>query len=397
MGTSRTAVGVALPALGAAALAGTLLVVAASGCAGTYGGGAAVSSTQSPADEADASYFWNDLAPYGRWVDYAPYGWCWVPDGAPPDWRPYEYGRWAYTDAGFCWASDDPWGWATDHYGRWTYDSFYGWIWVPGAVWAPAWVAWHCGDDWVGWAPLPPTATWDVAAGLHFADADRIPADQWCFVHRRQFVDAKLHERVVPVVMNERLLKRTRDTTRFGVRGGRPVNDGLDVRFLESGRVKVTKVALADVDSAQKVRQGGADRGAVRVFRPVIREETLRGGPPIAVRDHPAAASAPTLRKQYDKRRHDLEQSLARERSALQKEHANELRAAPVGSAAEIRGRQAAERQAFERRAEERRRTLEEQQRQGLAKAESESERKPESERTPDRESPRSEKRKGGS
>ncbi len=38
----------------------------------------------------------------------APYGEVWVPDGVPPDWRPYEYGHWVYTDDwGWYWVSDD--------------------------------------------------------------------------------------------------------------------------------------------------------------------------------------------------------------------------------------------------------------------------------------------------
>jgi hypothetical protein len=55
------------------------------------------------------------LDAYGHRVRHAPYGEVWVPDGVPPDWRPYEYGRWVYTDdRGWYWVSDqneDDWGW----------------------------------------------------------------------------------------------------------------------------------------------------------------------------------------------------------------------------------------------------------------------------------------------
>ena len=34
-------------------------------------------------------------------------------------WRPYTLGRWAYTDDGWTWISDEPFGWITYHYGRW--------------------------------------------------------------------------------------------------------------------------------------------------------------------------------------------------------------------------------------------------------------------------------------
>lgn len=35
-------------------------------------------------------------------------------------------------------------------------DRHLGWIWVRGEEWAPAWVDWRRGSDYVGWAPLPP-------------------------------------------------------------------------------------------------------------------------------------------------------------------------------------------------------------------------------------------------
>src|SRR6185295_18713309 len=43
-------------------------------------------------------------------------------------------------------------------YGRWYQDPEIGWAWVPGNDWAPSWVSWQEGSDYVGWAPLPPGA-----------------------------------------------------------------------------------------------------------------------------------------------------------------------------------------------------------------------------------------------
>ena len=78
----------------------------------------------------------------------------------PADWRPYTRGRWIYTDDwGWYWEAADEeaaWGWVAYHYGRWVLDHDLGWIWVPGEDWGPAWVDWRYGDDYVGWAPLPP-------------------------------------------------------------------------------------------------------------------------------------------------------------------------------------------------------------------------------------------------
>src|SRR5689334_10910953 len=131
--------------------------------------------------QIDVSFFYQNLATDGEWFQHPTYGWCWTPYDVSADWRPYYDGHWDYTDDGWSWASNEPWGWATYHYGRWFFDDGYGWVWVPGNEWAPAWVAWRDADDYVGWAPLPPGADWDDASGLAFADASVIPSDEWCF------------------------------------------------------------------------------------------------------------------------------------------------------------------------------------------------------------------------
>src|SRR5437773_3756344 len=110
---------------------------------------------------ADVSidFFYNNLSG-GNWIEVADYGYCFQPNVVvnDPNWRPYADGYWAYTDAGWTWVSYEDFGWATYHYGRWTRLVDFGWVWVPGYEWAPAWVSWRTGGDYVGWAPLPPAA-----------------------------------------------------------------------------------------------------------------------------------------------------------------------------------------------------------------------------------------------
>src|SRR5262249_58101822 len=57
-------------------------------------------------------FFYSNLAPYGYWVDRPAYGWVWVPRHVRHHWRPYSYGRWVYSDYGWTWASNEPFGWA---------------------------------------------------------------------------------------------------------------------------------------------------------------------------------------------------------------------------------------------------------------------------------------------
>jgi hypothetical protein len=119
-------------------------------------------------DSASFQTFYDQLAGQGTWIQTQDYGYVWQPTENDPNWRPYMYGHWVNTDQGLTWVSDESFGWATYHYGRWVNLDGYGWVWVPGYTWAPAWVSWRSGDDDAGWAPLPPAS--DV--GIDYFDDD---------------------------------------------------------------------------------------------------------------------------------------------------------------------------------------------------------------------------------
>jgi len=144
-------------------------------------------------------YFHDQLSSYGVWEESPGYGWVWRPTEASmnPDWRPYyDQGHWAYSDQGWCWQSDYPWGDVVFHYGRWMRLGG-GWAWVPGYDWGPAWVAWrHAeGDGYVGWAPLPPGAEFRAGVGLFWngrigVDVDfGLGADAFTFIAFDHFWD----------------------------------------------------------------------------------------------------------------------------------------------------------------------------------------------------------------
>ena len=119
------------------------------------------------------SDFHEPLAPHGSWVEVRSYGRCWRPAGIAVAWRPYSSGSWIWTDYGWYWESDEPWGWACYHYGNWYYDPGFGWVWVPGVQWSSAWVSWRTGGGYWGWAPLPPRA--------RYVDTFDPYDTRWCF------------------------------------------------------------------------------------------------------------------------------------------------------------------------------------------------------------------------
>ncbi len=176
-------------------------------------------TTRERDDEETGSYstFYRRLEPYGNWMETSDYGYVFQPRQATQsrDWRPYTHGHWVYTDAGWTWISDEQFGWATYHYGRWTRLRSVGWVWVPGEQWAPAWVSWRKGNDYVGWAPLPPEARFERGTGIrNWADNYYdIGPDQYAFVPVNQFGAKVSASVVVPTERNVTIINQTTNVT----------------------------------------------------------------------------------------------------------------------------------------------------------------------------------------
>jgi hypothetical protein len=225
----------------------------------TPGNDAAVPDDTAPESDpavAGVAYFHEQLSPYGHWVTREGYGEVWVPEVAAT-WRPYTTGHWVYTDQGWAWVADEPWGWAAFHYGRWYYDQEIGWAWVPGTVWAPAWVAWRHGGGYLGWAPLPPAVGFAVGVGLDFGGIVITPGF-YTFVGERDILAPRIAVAIVPSVRNVTIVSNTVNITNYTVVNNRIVNNGISVQRVEqvTGR-QVQRVQVAALASA-----GAGARGA---------------------------------------------------------------------------------------------------------------------------------------
>ncbi|MBS1501327.1 MAG: hypothetical protein JST32_04650 [Bacteroidetes bacterium] len=163
--------------------------------------------------------FYDELSPFGRWVDYPSYGYVWSPD-VGTDFDPYvTNGYWVYSDYGWTWASGYTWGWATFHYGRWFFDDYYGWLWVPGDEWAPAWVTWGQSGDYLCWAPLAPGVSMREALLGWWTP----PADSWNVVPVERFTLPDIHNYVV---INNRTV----------INNVQIINNGNDASYYRNGR-----------------------------------------------------------------------------------------------------------------------------------------------------------------
>ncbi|CAN5551855.1 hypothetical protein BH20VER3_BH20VER3_16790 [soil metagenome] len=176
---------------------------------------AAVATTDSEGNSYGT--FYRKLEPYGDWMETGDYGYVFQPRQAAQsrDWRPYTNGHWVYTDAGWTWISNEKFGWATYHYGRWVRLRSVGWVWVPGEQWAPAWVSWRKGGDYVGWAPLPPEAQFDRRTGIHhWADNYYdIGPDQYAFVPANEFGRKLSSREILPTERNVTIINQTTNVT----------------------------------------------------------------------------------------------------------------------------------------------------------------------------------------
>lgn len=217
------------------------------------------------AQEVSVDLFYNNLDG-GSWVEVSNYGYCWQPDLAVSNssWRPYADGYWAYTDLGWTWISYEEFGWATYHYGRWLRLADLGWIWVPGYHWAPAWVSWRYGGNYVGWAPLPPETEVIYESrpltGHLDVEFDIGPA-YYNFIDVRYIGEPVLRSRLIPYEQNITYVTQTVNVTNVTYKNKTVYSYGPDINVLNQYSSRpIQKLKLerqTNVDAATAAKSGG--------------------------------------------------------------------------------------------------------------------------------------------
>ena len=239
--------------------------------------GAWILPQEASAQQVSVSFqlFYDELSPYGMWVDYPNYGYVWIPDG-DPGFSPYATaGHWVFTDDGWTWVSDYPWGWAASHYGRWDYDDVYGWFWVPDNEWGPAWVSWRRSPGYYGWAPLRPGISISIAFGREYHERN----ERWIFVRDRDITrrDVSRHyvnrTRNVTIINNSTVIVNTRkDNKRNVTYIAGPGRD--DVQ-------RVTRTSVKSVAIRENDRPGHhMGNGELQIYRPQVQKRSGNGQNP---------------------------------------------------------------------------------------------------------------------
>jgi hypothetical protein len=232
-----------------------------------WSSGAWITSQEASAQQGYVSFqvFYDELSPYGMWVNYPNYGYVWIPD-VDREFSPYGTdGHWVFTDDGWTWVSDYSWGWAPFHYGRWAYNDSYGWIWVPHNEWGPAWVTWRRSEGYYGWAPMEPGMSIEV----YFGGGHRVPNDRWIFVRDRDFnrpdIDRHYVDRStnVTIINNSTVINNTyMDNSRHTKYVAGPARD--DVQ-------KVTGTAIKPVAIRENDKPGQTlSNDQLKIYRPQV-------------------------------------------------------------------------------------------------------------------------------
>jgi len=236
--------------------------------------------------------FYDELAPYGDWLNTPEYGYVWRPYfDQPESFRPYSSnGNWVNTEYGWTWVSGYRWGWAPFHYGRWYFDDYLGWMWIPGTEWAPAWVTWGSYNDCWGWAPLGP--------GIHVnINFNWIAPDLWwTFVPCRHFYSDNwrnyIYTRHVHVTNIIRITDLYNDNTN---RYHNPWFYGPRVNDVERyGRRRVSQLGIVEND---RPGNPGIDNGRINIYSPRVeqRNENYR---PAEFRNIESARSGNRIQQQ---------------------------------------------------------------------------------------------------
>jgi len=233
--------------------------------------------------QQEVSYqnFYDELSPYGHWIDYPGYGYVWMPV-VGPGFKPYATnGYWIYTDMGWTWASNYSWGWAPFHYGRWFYEGAYGWMWMPGNEWSPAWVSWRRSNDYYGWAPLGPNVGLDVYGGSY-----NPPSNYWCFVPHQYISSPRVNNYYVNesrnvTIINNTTIINTRVVNVTNNNNTRINNNARNVYMNGPDRQEVERVTGSPIRPAiirENNRPGEQlNNGQYNIYRPRVNAVSTQG------------------------------------------------------------------------------------------------------------------------
>jgi hypothetical protein len=183
-----------------------------------------------------------------------------------PVYTPYTNGQWVYSSYGWYFKAPTAHEEIVHHYGRWVHSPAIGWTWVPGRVWAPAWVEWREDDVNIAWSPIPPSVY--IVAG----EIPVLPVyeDSYVIVEKRYFVEPVVYNYIYSDKEYKKLLKSMRRPKGVVIVNNVIVNQGpavLEIERYYGSNIGVVKVHK--VDNIKDIQFTGTE---LNVFAPKFRK-----------------------------------------------------------------------------------------------------------------------------
>jgi len=173
--------------------------------------------------------------------------------GEPPVYQPYTNGQWVHTNNGWYFRAASQHEEITHHYGRWVHTPAMGWLWVPGRVWAPAWVDWREEEEYIAWAPVPPS----VYIVNNVIIAPPVYEERYVIVERRYFIEPEVYRYSYKVHKHKHKVKITEWRRMDGIMvvNNTVINRGPDITIIQSvtGRT-FEPVVIHHVNGKNKIK-----------------------------------------------------------------------------------------------------------------------------------------------
>jgi hypothetical protein len=172
-------------------------------------------------------------------------------EGVAPVYTPYVNGQWINTDAGWYFKAPTPAEEIVHHYGRWVDSPADGWLWVPGRVWAPAWVDWMENETDIAWAPVPPSAyivNNNIIVPL-------IEKEQYVVVEKKHFMQPQLYKYMYNENKNKIMIQEMTKTGGIMVKNKTVINKGPEVIDIEKywgNKIDVVKINKVKIKNDAK-------------------------------------------------------------------------------------------------------------------------------------------------
>jgi hypothetical protein len=194
-----------------------------------------------------------------------------VTAGEPAVYTPYTNGQWVNTNDGWYFKAPTPYEETTCHYGRWAYSPALGWVWLPGRVWAPAWVEWRENDNYIAWAPVPPSVyiVNNVLTPVH------VGYDRYIIVDKRHFMEPSIYKYKYKENKNKIMIEEMTKVDGVMIKKKTVINKGLDPGGIE--KVTGKKIETEKINKVKNKNDVKYTANEINVYTPEFTKSKGKG------------------------------------------------------------------------------------------------------------------------